>query len=216
MCFKDRNPAVSSPAPSEGAERRNPGEASGSARPPRPPRRRGGLSAWRLLRVQGTHSAERVARALPAAAWSLPTLLPNPSSGSRWGLRTSASPAGPTQMSCCDQAPAWLCSEISPEPRGSRRPPPGHRRPSAAGAHGGRGPSVTPRVHLLWGPRCPPLSDHELLFVERKEASETGGWAPRSLGRRPAGPGLLPPLLTVLRPRLLVSASASRARLTAQ
>lgn len=103
-------------------------------------------------------------------------------------------------MSCCDQAPAWLCSEVSPEPRGSRRPPPGHRRPSAAGPRGSRGPPVTARVHLLSGPRRPPLSDHELLFVERKEASETGGWAPRSPGRCPAGPWLLPPLLTVRGP----------------
>lgn len=75
---------------------------------------------------------------------------------------------------------------LAPEPRGSCRPPPGHPRPSATGPHGNRGPSVTPRVHLLSGPRCPPLSDHELLFVERKEALETGEWAPRSLGRCPA------------------------------
>lgn len=76
---------------------------------------------------------------------------------------------------------------LAPEPRGSCRPPPGHPRPSATGPHGNRGPSVTPRVHLLSGPRCPPLSDHELLFVERKEALQTGEWAPRSLGRCPAG-----------------------------
>ena len=128
-----------------------------------------------------------------AAAWSLSTLLSSslfrtePLLGFRWGLRTGASPAGPAQMSCCYQVPARLCSELSPEPRGSCCPPPGHPRPSATGPHGNRGPSITPRVHLLSGPRCPPLSDHELLFVERKEASETGEWAPRSLGRCPAG-----------------------------